>query len=219
MHTNVYWIHHPEHTDVFTQGYIGVTKQIKARWKAHSEKTENASLKNAIKKYGWNSLIKKIILISDDQYCYDIEKKLRPKENIGWNINIGGTKPPIAKFRGENYVSPLKGKSRETPWMFGRVPANKGKPASEETRKKLSEIAKGKKNSSEHLAKRMESRRITRIARGQIKPLIVNGIQYESSKIASTTLNIPAPTLKYWAYGKGSPSKKYVHITECRWVS
>ena len=22
-----------------------------------------------------------------------------------------------------------------------------------------------------------------------------------------------------WAYGKGKPSKKYAHITECRWIA
>jgi hypothetical protein len=130
---------------------------------------------------------------------------------------IGGGKPPVSKYRGKDYVSPLKGISRPTPWMFGRTPANAGMPISDETRAKLSAAHKGKKNTPEHLAKRMESRRITRIAKGQIRPFIVNGVQYESSKIASDTLAIPEATLKYWAYGKGKPGKRYAHIVECRW--
>ena len=35
MTTSVYWIHRPEHTDMFTQGYVGITKDIKRRFKAH----------------------------------------------------------------------------------------------------------------------------------------------------------------------------------------
>ena len=162
MHTNVYWIHHPEHTDVFTQGYIGVTKHIKARWKAHSEKTENEALKNAIKKYGWNSLIKKIILISDDQYCFDIEKKLRPKENIGWNINVGGVKPPKSKNRGENYISPLKGKPRPTPWLKGLK-----KPMPQSFFVNGGKAGKGRKQTPEQIAKRVASRKATLEAQGR----------------------------------------------------
>lgn len=122
----------------------------------------------------------------------------------------------LGRTRPEGYVSPLKGAKRETPWMIGRVPATKGKKLSDETRAKLSAVHKGRKHSAEHLAKRMESRRLTRIAKGQIKPIVVNGIQYESAKVASDALNIPEPTIKYWVSGKGVPSAKYAHITECR---
>jgi hypothetical protein len=127
-------------------------------------------------------------------------------------------KPVKIKRGEEGYVSPIKGVPRETPWMVGRIPTNKGVPVSDEARKKMSEAGKGKKNTPEHLAKRMESRRLTRIARGQIRPFIVNGVQYEDSKIASSALGVPEPTLKHWAYGKGKPSGKYAHITEVRWV-
>jgi hypothetical protein len=173
---------------------------------------------NAISKYGWDNLIKTILVVADEKYCYDLERKLRPTDGIGWNLVIGGGKPPVTKPRGSSYVSPLKGVSRSTPWMLGRTPANKGAPASKESRQKMSEAGKGRKNTSEHLKKRMESRRLTRIARGQIRPFIVNGTQYESSKIASNAIGIPEATLKYWAYGKGKPSKAYAHIVEARWV-
>lgn len=124
----------------------------------------------------------------------------------------------LGRKKPEGYVSPLKGKKRETPWMIGRVPATKGKPLSDETKAKLSAVHKGRKHSAEHLAKRMESRRLTRIARGQIRPFIVNGMQYESSRIASNMTGIPEPTLRYWASGNGKPSARYAHITECRWA-
>jgi len=223
MTTQVYWIRAPHHSDMTTEGYIGVSKNAKKRWNyghkwAHKNgRHDNPLLANAISKYGWDNLIKTVLVIAEEEYCYELEAKLRPSELIGWNIVSGGNRPPIAKPRGENYVSPLKGIPRPTPWMIGRIPSNKGVPASEEMRKKLSEATKGRKNTPKHLAKRMESRRLTRIARGQIRPIIVNGVQYESSKIASNELAISESTLKYWAYGKGKPSKAYAYITECRW--
>ena len=59
MASVVYWIHHPEHTDMFTQGYIGVSNDISRRWESHKNRTQNGRLKNAIKSYGWDLLIKK----------------------------------------------------------------------------------------------------------------------------------------------------------------
>ena len=219
----VYWIHHPDHTDMFTEGYIGVSNNFNKRMYQHRRDAKlnihtNNHLHLAIKKYGWKNLKAKTVIIGHDNYCYEIEKKLRADLSIGWNINIGGDKPPVSKYRGESYVSPLRGKQRPTPWMLGRVAVNKGFAASDETRKKMSIAHKGSKNTPDHLVKRMESRHLTRIARGQIRPIIVNGVQYESAKIASKHVEIPESTLKFWAYKKGMPSKKYAHVIECRWV-
>lgn len=121
---------------------------------------------------------------------------------------------PVKIKRGEReYVSPLKGVPRPTPWLVG-----KSKPPSINACIAGGKKAKGRKNTPEHLAKRMESRRLTRIACGQIRPFIVNNVQYESAKIASNELGVPESTLKYWAYGKGNPGKAYSYITECRWA-
>ena len=224
MTAQVYWIRAAHHSDVLSEGYVGVSKNASKRWVyghkwAHTNgRHENPRLSNAITKHGWDGLVKTILVVADEAYCYDLENKLRPSKSIGWNLAAGGCKPPVAGYRGPDYVSPLRGKTRQTPWMIGRTPSNKGVPASEETRAKLSAAGKGKKNTPEHLEKRMESRRLTRIARGQITPFIVNGVQYESSKIASEFVGVPEATLKYWAYGKGKPSAKYAHIIECRWL-
>jgi hypothetical protein len=93
--TSVYWIHSPEHTDIFSQGYVGVSNNHEFRWKYHSQKQENAHLRHAIQKYGWDNLVKKVVLIGDEKYCLDIEFKLRPSDKIGWNIVMGGGKPPV----------------------------------------------------------------------------------------------------------------------------
>jgi len=73
----------------------------------------------------------------------------------------------LGRARPDGYVSPLKGKSRSTPWLIGREPVNKGKAASEETRAKLSAAKKGRKQTPEQVAKRVASRRATLAAQGR----------------------------------------------------
>ena len=173
MTAEVYWIRAPHHFNMTLEGYVGVSKNAKKRWLyghnwAHRKGChENPRLANAISKYGWDNLIKTVLVVADENYCYDLERKLRPEDSIGWNLVTGGGKPPVTKSRGENYVSPLKGKTRETPWMIGRTPKNAGVPVSDETRAKLSAAGKGRKQTPEQIAKRVASRRATLVAQGR----------------------------------------------------
>ena len=128
MTTSVYWIHHPDHTDMFSQGYIGVSKNAERRWEEHLKKSENRHFRFAINKYGWENLVKEQILIAEEDYCLDIERKLRPAVDIGWNIAIGGGKPPVA----------YGNKTR-----LGVPSWNKGLPWSDKAKKKLSEAHLG----------------------------------------------------------------------------
>jgi hypothetical protein len=137
MSTSLYWIRHKDHTDMFSEGYIGVSKNIESRWLRHSRYSDNQHLKAAIKKYGWDNLVKEVILIGEESYCYDLEVKIRPNKQIGWNIAEGGAKPPVSQYRGDNYISPLKGIPRPTPWNVGRI-------KTAEERKKLSDAKKVK---------------------------------------------------------------------------
>ena len=73
----------------------------------------------------------------------------------------------LGRVRPDGYVSPLKGKQRKTPWLFGLTPHNKGVPASEEIRAKLSAAGKGRKQTPEQIAKRVASRRATLEAQGR----------------------------------------------------
>jgi hypothetical protein len=96
---------------MFSQGYIGITNKTKQRWATHKNKPANNYLKNAIHKYGWDNLIKEVILISDKDYCINIETQLRPTDKIGWNLVKGGGLPPITKFNlGKNLSSITKQK-------------------------------------------------------------------------------------------------------------
>lgn len=149
MQHSVYWIHHPEHTDMFTQGYIGVSKDAHRRWGEHHKKTHNTHLKNAINKYGWGNLIKTKVLIGSKDYCLAIETKLRNTENIGWNIVVGGGYPPTSK----------KGHTKGVPaW-------NKGLTYSDETKKKI-------KNNVSKLWENPEYRQhMSDAHKGQISPM------------------------------------------------
>jgi hypothetical protein len=151
-----------------TEGYVGVSKNAGNRWAyghnwAHKNgRHENPCFANAITKYGWNALIKTVIVVAEEIYCYDLENKLRPTEGIGWNIATGGCKPPVNKPRGPNYVSPLKGVPRPTPWLVG-----KSKLMPENFFSKGGKAGKGRKQTPEQIAKRVASRRATLAAQGR----------------------------------------------------
>ena len=98
MNSCVYWLHLSDHTNIFTQGYIGVTKEIYKRLYEHkrlikNNKHENKHLSSAFKKYD-KEIIEDVLVIGSEEYCYDIEKKLRPNVKTGWNIAEGGFSPP-----------------------------------------------------------------------------------------------------------------------------
>jgi len=106
----LYWIRHPEHTDITTQGYVGISVDFERRMKQHKRNEDTIPmLVKAKRKYGWDNLINSIVLIGSQEYCKLIESKLRPTPYIGWNNAQGGG-------------GVLKG---NTPW-------NKGKKMSDE---------------------------------------------------------------------------------------
>jgi hypothetical protein len=133
----IYWIHHPDHTDIATQGYIGFTqKTLEHRYKKHIERSKNVKrsgrLGAAIRKYGHDKLILKPLFIGHAEYCLEMENKLRPKCSIGWNTGPGGSKTTLGR--------------KATPEQrahFSKV--HSGRPHSEEWRRMMSEKFKGRK--------------------------------------------------------------------------
>lgn len=154
----VYWIREKSHTDLMSQGYVGVSGNVEKRWKSYenTEKKTNNYLRNAIKKYGWDNLVKSVLLIADKDYCLNIERKLRPDNKIGWNLTMGGGYPPtIFGPRPDLCGRPSwnkgnKGRLRtETiekmrQARLGKAPGNKGIPITDEHRKKISDALKGR---------------------------------------------------------------------------
>ena len=154
----VYWIHLPEHTDLFSEGYVGVTtKSAKDRFQEHVvastlNKKKHLKVSNAIRKYRPENLIVETLIICDIEYALDLESKLRPRCEIGWNISPGGSKPPVRKGpMGPDFSKRLSER-------------NTGVPKSEETKRKISEKLTGtklpqavKNKISESVRKKIES--------------------------------------------------------------
>jgi hypothetical protein len=112
---------------MMSQGYIGVSKDADARYTQHLKKTQNRHLRFAIDKYGWDNLVKTKIVVADKEYCFDLERKLRPIDGVGWNCVAGGGNPPSSLGKQFKRTKPA--------W-------NKGKKMSSETRAKVSTAAK-----------------------------------------------------------------------------
>lgn len=89
----VYWIHLPHHTDMYSQGYIGVSNNPTRRLQEHKNSTDNKHLSRALTKYS-DSVLQTVIFNGNSESCYLYEEQLRPTTNVGWNINKGGTNPP-----------------------------------------------------------------------------------------------------------------------------
>ncbi len=132
----LYWIHHQDHTDILSQGYVGFTsKQVKKRIAEHTTQANkqygrSIHLEKAIRKYGIDGLIVKTLCIGSADYCLEIERKLRPKHGIGWNLAIGGDKPAIGRIVSVETRKKLSASSKRL-------------IMSESAKKKISEKAKG----------------------------------------------------------------------------
>jgi len=92
----VYWLHTRDCTDVFTQGYVGVTtRSIKIRFKEHLSKFKSSynpsnPLHCAFVNIGLENIIATEIYSCTIQDAYNIEIILRPFDYIAWNTVQGG---------------------------------------------------------------------------------------------------------------------------------
>ena len=101
--TCVYWIRKVEHTDIYTEGYVGVSTNIERRWREHitearANRHPNSFLCNVINEHYPDSLIFEIVYLSNEDNCYNYGEMLRPETNIGWNLRSGG---PVGKITEE----------------------------------------------------------------------------------------------------------------------
>ena len=101
--TCVYWIRKVEHTNIYTEGYVGVSTNVERRWREHvtearANRHPNSFLRNVINKHYPDNLIFEIVYLSNEDNCYNYEEMLRPETNIGWNLRSGG---PVGKITEE----------------------------------------------------------------------------------------------------------------------
>lgn len=158
MTTYLYWIHYPEHSDPMTEGYIGITKDLKRRFKAHSI-SDNKKVRYGIKKGAKMSVIGQF---NTKENALTEEQRLRPSEQIGWNIVPGGGAPPANPWnkgrKGRQPNHNTSGLSKGHGWNRGTKGVmkawNKGltgaQKHSEETKQKMSESHKGIVFTDEH---------------------------------------------------------------------
>ena len=195
----VYWIHLPEHTDVATQGYVGIAKNFEQRMFAHKScaKTgKEQTLYKAIRKHGWDNLTKEIILISNDDYCLEIEKKLRPTERLGWNIACGGGEITGAHLKGKKQSSEHLANRKKA--LIGRVSGMKGKKMPKASMERTMQFVRG-------IPKTEECKK--KIALAKFKPLMVNDIIYPSWQEASKKTGIPLGSISYLLKNKSAKTK------------
>ena len=169
----VYWIRCQDHTDIKSQGYVGVSMNVEKRFEQHLKRAQNRHLSFAIKKHGWDNLVKSVVLLSDKDYCLDIERKLRPADKIGWNLTAGGGYPPV-------FFGPQ-------PQRRGKPAWNKGKTYSDETKAKISAAVLLQMEDPEHRAI------LSRIKKG--KPSNAKGHKHSAETIAkmrAVKLGVPS---------------------------
>lgn len=134
-----------------SQGYIGVSMNAEKRFTQHLKRTQNRHLGFAIKKHGWDNLVKSVLLIAEKDYCLDIERKLRPADKIGWNLTAGGGFPPTI--------------TGPRPDLRGRPAWNKGKKMSAQTVEKVRAAVKLQMQDPAHRAK------LSEIKKGRPSPM------------------------------------------------
>lgn len=112
----VYWIRRKTHSDIFGDGYVGITSNIKQRWERHRKhQSENVHLERALKAY--DDILFEVIFEGSREHCEEIEYYLRPNKNMGWNVAEGGNIPPSAKGRQwssqhrDNYLKSIREKN------------------------------------------------------------------------------------------------------------
>lgn len=135
----VYWIHLPNHTDINSEGYVGVSNNPRRRFLEHLNDSKVRNDKNpffgrVLKKHE-HEITQTIIFQGTEEGCYSLEELLRPNKNIGWNANKGGSKPPS-----KNGWKPSE--STKEKWSQ----AFKGRVMSSSWKKNLSLSKKGTKN-------------------------------------------------------------------------
>lgn len=109
----VYWLRLPIHSSR-DDGYIGISNQPHKRFKQHKQRKTNPHLTNAFAKY--DNITMDILFEGTKDECKELERQLRPRAEMGWNIVPGGGMPPS-----------WKGRKRRPETVAARSAAMKGK--------------------------------------------------------------------------------------------
>jgi predicted GIY-YIG superfamily endonuclease len=160
MNCCVYWVHLDTHTDKKSEGYIGISTNFKDRMHKHLNHSYKYDhhVYRAIRKYGWNNLIKEVIFEGTIEECKQKEIELRPHGSIGWNEIPGGdfspSKDPTVAAKISAALKGRKGKPHTEATKAIIAKSNRERVLSEESKKRISDTMR--KIQAEHTAKEYE---------------------------------------------------------------
>lgn len=86
----VYWIREKDHSDIYTQGYVGITKKVlKERVREHKKNKKNSIVAGKLRQH--KDLVWTVVHeVNTLEEALAIEASYRPSQNIGWNLQKGG---------------------------------------------------------------------------------------------------------------------------------
>lgn len=87
----VYWLHLKDHTDPYSEDYIGISTQAHIR---RSKKGTSRKMHRIVNEYGKEAILCDVLFEGTPEECVAKEIAYRPYKGIGWNIHTGGTVPP-----------------------------------------------------------------------------------------------------------------------------
>lgn len=149
----LYWIRHKDHTNIFLEGYVGVTNTtVKARFSSHMVEVNKQGysksrciVHNAIIKHGIENIVVETIVEAPIEYVYELEFKLRSEPYIGWNMAIGGES------------NGMLGRKQTTKQKAAVSQALRGKPKAKHVLDAAAKANKERVRSEEELLKRSKT--------------------------------------------------------------
>lgn len=159
----VYWIHLKEHTDILTEGYVGITSRTVEKRAGQHRLAGRSSravygIAKIFKDYG-DLLIFDTICECSIEYAGELENKLRPFERIGWNLAAGGNTVSMTEEGRKRVSLAMKGVPKPQHVLDAMNNARLAKPVSDESRRKWSAWATGRVNSPETRLKISQGRK------------------------------------------------------------
>lgn len=90
----LYWIRSEDMKDMFSEGYVGVTTNVKHRHSGHRLRLETESTdisERFVQAYKTNKFLVMEVINAGSRGVIELEEyTLRPEPNIGWNVKVGG---------------------------------------------------------------------------------------------------------------------------------
>ena len=129
---HVYWIHLESHSDIKSEGYVGITSLgVSVRFALHRNTPKTRKLRptiimHAIAKHG-NALKVTTLVEGSQEYCQMIENRLRPTANIGWNIAPGGAGTRLGQKNTPEHIARVVAKTRGVKHTEAAVMANRAR--------------------------------------------------------------------------------------------